>query len=50
VRDESVRRTTIDTTVEALENLGLERIGLVPSPIRGQKGNLEELAVFRTEK
>ena len=50
VRDESVRRTTIDTTVEALENLGLERIGLVPSPIRGQKGNLEELAVFRTQK
>jgi len=49
VRDETVRRTTIDATVKALENLGLERIGLLPSPIRGQKGNLEELAVFRTQ-
>jgi 23S rRNA (cytidine1920-2'-O)/16S rRNA (cytidine1409-2'-O)-methyltransferase len=48
VRDETVRRETIDRTVNALENLGLQRIGLIPSPIRGQKGNLEELAVFRT--
>ena len=47
VRDESVRRETIDETVRALQALGLERVGLVPSPIRGQKGNLEELAVFR---
>jgi len=29
-------------------NLDLELVGIVPSPIRGQKGNLEELAVFRT--
>jgi len=47
VRDEGVRRRAIDGTVAALEALGLERIGLVPSPIRGQKGNLEELAAFR---
>jgi 23S rRNA (cytidine1920-2'-O)/16S rRNA (cytidine1409-2'-O)-methyltransferase len=47
VRDEAVRRSTIDITVAALEKLGLELIGLLPSPIRGQKGNLEELAVFR---
>jgi len=47
VRDESIRRRTIDDTVRELQNLGLELVGVVPSPIRGQKGNLEELAVFR---
>jgi 23S rRNA (cytidine1920-2'-O)/16S rRNA (cytidine1409-2'-O)-methyltransferase len=46
VRDEAVRRTVVDTTVAALETVGLQRIGVVPSPIRGQKGNLEELAAF----
>mgnify|MGYP001030621663 CR=1 FL=1 len=47
VRDEAVRRTAIDDTVTALVALGLELLGLVPSPIHGQKGNREELAVFR---
>jgi len=47
VRDEAVRRRAIDDTVAALQGLGLELVGIVPSPIRGQKGNLEELAVFR---
>ena len=47
VRDEAVRRGTIDETVRSLEELRLELVGLVESPIRGQKGNLEELAVFR---
>ena len=47
VRDEAVRRRVIDDTVAAIAELGLELIGVIPSPIRGQKGNLEELAVFR---
>ena len=47
VRDEAVRRRVVDATVAALAALGLELIGVVPSPIRGPKGNLEELAVFR---
>lgn len=47
VRDEVVRRKTIEETVHSLQGLGLELVGLVESPIRGQKGNLEELAVFR---
>lgn len=47
VRDETIRRSTIDAVVEAIEELGLKKRGLVSSPIRGQKGNLEELAVFR---
>ncbi len=49
VRDEAVRRRVIDRTVAALEALGLELLGVVPSPIHGQKGNLEELAAFRWE-
>ncbi len=47
VRDESARRRAIDETVRSLEDLGLVLVGVVESPIRGQKGNLEELAVFR---
>jgi 23S rRNA (cytidine1920-2'-O)/16S rRNA (cytidine1409-2'-O)-methyltransferase len=47
VRDEAVRRRVVDSTVAALAELGLELVGVVPSPIRGPKGNLEELAVFR---
>jgi 23S rRNA (cytidine1920-2'-O)/16S rRNA (cytidine1409-2'-O)-methyltransferase len=48
VRDEAVRRRVVDATVAALAKLGLELVGIVPSPIRGPKGNLEELAVFTT--
>lgn len=47
IRDEAVRRRAIDNTVAAITEFGLELVGVVPSPIRGQKGNLEELAVFR---
>ncbi len=47
VRDDTVRRQAIDGVVASLEALGLEKIGLVPSPIAGQKGNREELAVFK---
>jgi 23S rRNA (cytidine1920-2'-O)/16S rRNA (cytidine1409-2'-O)-methyltransferase len=47
VRDENIRRRVIDGIVAAIADLGLELIGVIPSPIRGQKGNLEELAVFR---
>jgi 23S rRNA (cytidine1920-2'-O)/16S rRNA (cytidine1409-2'-O)-methyltransferase len=49
VRDEAVRRRVVDDTVAAIAALGFEVVGVVPSPIRGQKGNLEELAVFRRE-
>ena len=46
VRDEAVRRAVIDRVVAALCGLGLELVGVVPSPVEGQKGNREELAVF----
>jgi 23S rRNA (cytidine1920-2'-O)/16S rRNA (cytidine1409-2'-O)-methyltransferase len=47
VRDDAVRRATIDGVVADLVKLGLEHRGTVPSPITGQKGNREELAAFR---
>ena len=47
VRDEPTRRRAIEGTIRSLEDLGLVLVGVVESPIRGQKGNLEELAVFR---
>jgi 23S rRNA (cytidine1920-2'-O)/16S rRNA (cytidine1409-2'-O)-methyltransferase len=47
VRDEAVRRRVVDDTVAAVADLGFELIGVIPSPIKGQKGNQEELAVFR---
>ena len=47
VRDEEIRRRTIDGVVEAIEELGLEKLGLISSPIKGRMGNQEELAVFR---
>ena len=47
VRDEAVRRQVVEGTVAALVELELELLGTVPSPIRGPKGNLEELAVFK---
>jgi 23S rRNA (cytidine1920-2'-O)/16S rRNA (cytidine1409-2'-O)-methyltransferase len=47
VRDDSIRRNAIEETVRSLEGLGLGLVGVVESPIRGQKGNLEELAAFR---
>jgi 23S rRNA (cytidine1920-2'-O)/16S rRNA (cytidine1409-2'-O)-methyltransferase len=49
VRDDAVRRTAVDDTVAAIVDLGFDLVGVVPSPIRGQKGNLEELAVFRRQ-
>jgi len=47
VRDDVVRRRVIDDTIACVTEMGLEPVGSVASPIRGQKGNLEELAVFR---
>jgi len=47
VRDEKLRRTVIDRVVAELSGLGLDLVGVVPSPVAGQKGNREELAVFR---
>ncbi len=46
VRDETVRRRTIDSTVEGLVDLGLDSLGVLDSPVIGAKGNREALACF----
>ncbi len=46
VRDELVRSRAIDRTTRAIVAQGFDLVGTIPSPITGQKGNLEELAVF----
>lgn len=49
VRDEAVRLRTVDEVRGALEAVGFEVTGVVESPIKGPKGNVEYLvrAVFR---
>jgi 23S rRNA (cytidine1920-2'-O)/16S rRNA (cytidine1409-2'-O)-methyltransferase len=46
VRDEAVRRQVIDERVTQLAALGLERRGLMDSPVAGAEGNVEGLALF----
>jgi len=46
VRDEGVRRRVIDERVEQLAALGLDRRGLMDSPVAGAEGNVEALALF----
>jgi len=41
VRDEGKRMTTVNSVRDFAEALGLETIGVFPSPVPGQKGNLE---------
>ncbi|HEV8238580.1 MAG TPA: TlyA family RNA methyltransferase [Thermoanaerobaculia bacterium] len=48
VRDEAVRRQVIDERVAQLAALGLERRGLIDSPVAGAEGNVEALAAFAT--
>lgn len=49
VRDETVRRQAIESTVERLEQLGLLRRGLFDSPVHGAKGNKEAFALLERE-
>lgn len=47
VRDEEARREAIDEIVEEAEQLGLEYIDGLDSPVHGPAGNVEHLAYFR---
>lgn len=47
VRDETVRERVIEQVNEAAERQGLQRIGCIPSPITGAKGNVEYLAYYK---
>lgn len=47
VRDEGLRRSAADKILGCARDLGLEPLGLLDSPIVGQKGNREILIGFR---
>jgi len=43
IRDDKKRLKTVEYVKEKLETIGLETIGIIQSPIAGQKGNIEYL-------
>jgi 23S rRNA (cytidine1920-2'-O)/16S rRNA (cytidine1409-2'-O)-methyltransferase len=47
VKDEGKRRRAVERVREGLESLGLETIGIIQSPIAGQKGNIEFLIYMK---
>ncbi len=47
VRDEEVRLKVIDEVIEAAEEIGLEYVDGVDSPVHGPAGNVEHVAHFR---
>jgi 23S rRNA (cytidine1920-2'-O)/16S rRNA (cytidine1409-2'-O)-methyltransferase len=47
VREERLRQEAADKVMRCAASLGLTHVGLMDSPITGQKGNREILAVFR---
>ena len=47
VRDEQTRQAAVDRICAKCEEWALKKIGLIPSPITGQKGNIEYLVCFK---
>jgi len=47
VRDERLRRDTVEKVRRAVESQRWEWCGEIPSPITGQKGNVEYLIMLR---
>lgn len=47
VKDEAKRLRAVNYVKESLESLGLKTIGIIPSPIPGQKGNIEYLIYMK---
>jgi 23S rRNA (cytidine1920-2'-O)/16S rRNA (cytidine1409-2'-O)-methyltransferase len=47
VKDETKRLKTVESVRDCLESLGLETVGVIQSPILGQKGNVEYLIYMR---
>ncbi len=47
VRDEALRRASIDGVVRFAQELGFELVGVIDAPIRGAEGNLEALMYAR---
>ena len=48
VRDDTVRARVVDEVAAAAAEVGLARMHSAPSPITGQKGNVELLLHLRT--
>ena len=46
LRDDTVRKQVVETTVGGLEALGLELVDVMDSPVLGAGGNRESLALF----
>jgi 23S rRNA (cytidine1920-2'-O)/16S rRNA (cytidine1409-2'-O)-methyltransferase len=47
VRDDALRRQSVEGILEFAAGIGLETLGAIESPIRGAAGNMEYLAVMR---
>jgi 23S rRNA (cytidine1920-2'-O)/16S rRNA (cytidine1409-2'-O)-methyltransferase len=47
VRDEAIHARVVDEVAAAAAEVRLARVGLTPSPITGQKGNIEFLLHLR---
>jgi 23S rRNA (cytidine1920-2'-O)/16S rRNA (cytidine1409-2'-O)-methyltransferase len=47
VRDPAIHARVLDEVGAAAHQVGLQRLGMEPSPIRGAEGNLEFLVLFR---
>lgn len=46
VRNDQVRQTIVDVTIQGIKKYGFDCIGVIDSPITGAKGNKEFLAYF----
>jgi 23S rRNA (cytidine1920-2'-O)/16S rRNA (cytidine1409-2'-O)-methyltransferase len=49
IRDPVVHKKVLENVLQAAQAQGLYLHGLIPSPIKGPKGNIEFLALFRAE-
>jgi 23S rRNA (cytidine1920-2'-O)/16S rRNA (cytidine1409-2'-O)-methyltransferase len=49
VRDDNLRRETVDAILEFARKIGLEVAGVIESPIEGAEGNREFLALLRVK-
>lgn len=50
VRKEEIRQMVVNSIKEAMEELGLYTVGIIQSPISGQKGNIEYLIYLVRKK
>jgi 23S rRNA (cytidine1920-2'-O)/16S rRNA (cytidine1409-2'-O)-methyltransferase len=49
VRNDGARQRAVDSVRRSLEDLGLESMGIMESPVKGQKGNIEYFIYLKGE-